>query len=109
MDWKTGVSVIQQWVAIEALEIRPGTVLAVQLGKMTKADRQASRRSVILCSRCLEGVIGSRGAWSTLLLEWLCGEEWFLLSVFATRESVLLSLKIRCGYSNTDPDSPGTD
>lgn len=69
MDWNTGVAVIQQWVADEALEIRPGTVLAAQLGKMTKADRQTSRRSAFYAPDALRAVLGhaahGRHYWSS--------------------------------------------
>lgn len=58
MDWNTGVSVIQQWVADEALEIRPGTVLAAKLGKMTNADRQVSRRNVFNAPDALRALLG---------------------------------------------------
>ena len=58
MNWGTGVSVIQQWVADEALEIRPGTILAAQLGRMTKADRQVSRRIVFYAPDALRVILG---------------------------------------------------
>ena len=58
LNWNTGILTIQQWVSDEALEIAPGTVLAAQLGKMTVADRQASRRKVFYAPDALRALMG---------------------------------------------------
>jgi hypothetical protein len=58
LDWNTGILTIQQWSADDALEIHPGTVLASQLGKMTAADRQPSRRKFFYAPDALRALIG---------------------------------------------------
>ena len=58
LDWNTGILTIQQWSADDALEIHPGTVLASQLGKMTAADRQTSRRKFFYAPDALRALMG---------------------------------------------------
>jgi hypothetical protein len=58
LDWNTGILTIQQWSADDALEIHPGTVLASQLGKMTAADRQPSRRKFFYAPDALRALMG---------------------------------------------------
>ena len=58
LDWNTGILTIQQWSADGALEIHPGTVLASQLGKMTAADRQTSRRKFFYAPDALRALMG---------------------------------------------------
>ncbi len=58
LDWNTGILIIQQWSADKALEIKPKTALASQLGKMTIADRQAARRKFFYAPDALRALMG---------------------------------------------------
>jgi hypothetical protein len=58
LDWNTGILTIQQWHADNALEIKPKTVLASQLGKMTVGDRKAARRKFFYAPDALRALMG---------------------------------------------------
>jgi len=58
LDWNVGILTIQQWYADDALEIKPKTVLASQLGKMTVADRQSARRKFFYAPDALRALMG---------------------------------------------------
>jgi hypothetical protein len=58
MDWNTGIMTIQQWVADNALDTQAGSILASQLGQMTKEDRHPSRRHIFYAVDALRALMG---------------------------------------------------
>ena len=59
MDWQAGVLCIQKYARDSALDVPEGTILASQLGKMTRADQQDSKKNEFYAVNALRCLIGS--------------------------------------------------